>query len=162
MTISITSPASSASVSGTVAVAGVASALTVTVKDGATTLGSQALSAEPYSINVNTTGLANGAQTLTVTDGVSTATVAVIVSNASSASPNGTTLNSTTGSIIDNSANSWTLVNLGGSNGLGVDFNGASAGFTQLVTLLLWYNGNIYQENQPGNWYESTGLTSWT
>jgi hypothetical protein len=39
--------------------------------------------------------------------------------------------------------------------------NGAAAGLTSNVALLLCYNGNVYQQNTSGNWYEYTGGTSY-
>jgi hypothetical protein len=50
-------------------------------------------------------------------------------------------------SIIDNSGNSWGVV--GGV----VKENGANAGSSNGVTLLLWYRGKIYQKNSWNNWW---------
>lgn len=82
MSIIISSPASSASVSGTVALNGVKNHPPVLVKDGATTLSSVALASQSFGAAINTTSFANGSHTFTVTDGVDTATVAVIINNA--------------------------------------------------------------------------------
>lgn len=86
MTIVITSPVAGASISGTVNVVG-SSGVTVEVIDGsvngATVLGEQVLVAPiPFSIPIDTTQLSNGPQTLEVSDGANTATVAVTVNNA--------------------------------------------------------------------------------
>lgn len=64
-------------------------------------------------------------------------------------SASGTTIPSAA-AITDASLNRWTLT--GGV----VDMNGAAAGFTASVVLVLYYGGVIYQENAPGNWW------SWT
>ena len=80
MAITITSPASGATVSGTINVTGTDGA-TVTATHGSTILGSVTVAAQSYSISVNTTALANGSQTLTVSDGTNTASVPVIVNN---------------------------------------------------------------------------------
>lgn len=61
-------------------------------------------------------------------------------------SPNGTTIPSAT-SVIDAAGATWTVV-----SGV-VKKNGANAGFTTQVVLLLYYNHIVYQQNQPGNWW---------
>ena len=73
-------------------------------------------------------------------------------------SANGTTLNSTAGSIVDANLAVWTLVasTLGG---LVVFKDGAPAGFSFQVGLLLYENHVIYQENLSGNFYEWLGTT---
>lgn len=81
MTIQISSPAANANVTGTVNVVGSTDAVPmITVMDGTTALGSAALPGS-FSIPVSTAGLPNGPQTLQVSDGASTAQVAVNVSN---------------------------------------------------------------------------------
>jgi len=70
--ITITSPASGATVSGTINVTGTDGA-TVTATHGSTVLGSVTVAAQSYSISIDTTALANGSQTLTVSDGTNTA-----------------------------------------------------------------------------------------
>lgn len=87
MTITISSPASSASVSGTITLSGVKSHPPVNILDGSTTLSSVALSSQSFSAAINTTLDAAGAHTYTATDGIDTATVSVIINNTSSQSP---------------------------------------------------------------------------
>lgn len=79
MAINITSPLSGATVSGTVSLTGTQGGVTVTASTGATQVVQQPL---PFSFSIDTTTLTNGANTLSVNDGVSTASVPVIVSNA--------------------------------------------------------------------------------
>lgn len=62
-------------------------------------------------------------------------------------SPNDTTIPSAT-QIVDTALNVWTV-----SGGV-VYKNGATAGFTDQVTLLLWHGGNIYQRNVSNLWWE--------
>jgi hypothetical protein len=81
MSISITAPVSGATVSGTVAVTGTDSGQVVTAKVGTTTVGTQTLAAQNFSVNVDTTALANGTQTITVSDANGTASVSVNVQN---------------------------------------------------------------------------------
>jgi hypothetical protein len=61
-------------------------------------------------------------------------------------SADGTTIPSAT-QIIDSSGATWTL-----SNGV-VYRNGAPAGYTAGVNLLLWYNGLVFQRNSDYNWW---------
>ena len=70
------------------------------------------------------------------------------------ASVDGTTVPSAT-QIVDASANVWTV-----SGGV-IQKNGASAGYTNAVTLLLYDNAVIYQQNKPGNWWSWNG-SAWT
>lgn len=66
-------------------------------------------------------------------------------------SPSGTTL-PVAGTICDGT-NSWALV-------AGIVYeNGVKAGFTQNVTLLLFYNSNIYQQNASALWWVWQGGT---
>jgi hypothetical protein len=82
MTISITSPVAGASVSGTINLVGNDGGVVVQASDGATPLGSVVISTPlPFTLPVDTTQFPNGAQTITVSDGVSTASVTVIVAN---------------------------------------------------------------------------------
>jgi hypothetical protein len=61
-------------------------------------------------------------------------------------------------SITDSSGNAWTVVGLPTA---GVVYeNGATAGLSSSVIMLLWYQGNIYQENSSLGWWEWNG-TSW-
>jgi Putative Ig domain len=62
------------------------------------------------------------------------------------ASPNGTTIPSAT-KITDSSGNVWTV-----SGGV-ISENGALAGYSKSVTLLLYDNNSIYQENSAGGWW---------
>jgi hypothetical protein len=57
--------------------------------------------------------------------------------------------------IFDSAGNSWTVV-----SGV-VQENGVNAGATSSVTLLLWYNGGIYQQNQWGNWWGPYTTAGW-
>lgn len=81
MSMTITSPASGATVSGTIAVTGSDSGQTVTAKVGTTTVGTQSLASQNFSISVDTTTLANGTQTITVSDANGSASVSVNVQN---------------------------------------------------------------------------------
>lgn len=54
--------------------------------------------------------------------------------------------------IVDNQNNTWGL----SSSGTVLE-NGRSAGYSSNVTLLLYYNGIIYQENSSGGWWSWTG-----
>jgi hypothetical protein len=67
-------------------------------------------------------------------------------------SPNGTTIPSAT-QIIDGSGNVWTV-----SGGV-VHENGALAGYSNGVTLLLYDNNLIYQENSARGWWSWNGST---
>ncbi len=69
-----------------------------------------------------------------------------------SVSPSGTTIPTAT-QIIDASGNVWTV-----TGGI-VDENGAAAGFSLNVTLLLYYNSTIYQENSSDAWWSWNGTT---
>jgi hypothetical protein len=68
------------------------------------------------------------------------------------ASPNGTTIPSAT-QIVDASGNVWTVV-------AGVVYEkGALAGYSNGVTLLVYENNVVYQENAAGGWWSWTGST---
>jgi Putative Ig domain len=67
-------------------------------------------------------------------------------------SPNGTTIPSAT-QIIDSSGNVWTVT--GGV----IHENGALAGYSNAVALLLYDNNIIYQENSAGGWWSWNGST---
>jgi hypothetical protein len=67
-------------------------------------------------------------------------------------SPSGTTIPAAT-KITDSSANVWTI-----AAGV-VDENGASAGYSKAVTLLLYDSKIIYQENSGGGWWSWSGST---
>jgi hypothetical protein len=156
----ITSPTSGSTVSGTLTVTGNTTPRTVTASSGSTNLGTASEAAQSYSISVNTNLLANGSQVLSVNDGSNTASVTVTVNNTHVASPDGSTLNSATGTIYDNSGNAWTLHDQGGGN-FNVYKNGAAAGYSNQVILLLWYQGTIWQENSANLWWPWSGST-WT
>jgi Putative Ig domain len=68
------------------------------------------------------------------------------------ASPNGTTIPSAT-QITDSSGNVWTV-----SGGV-IYENGALAGYSSGVTLLLYDKNTIYQENSAGGWWSWNGST---
>jgi hypothetical protein len=68
------------------------------------------------------------------------------------ASPNGTRIPSAT-QIIDSSGKVWTV-----SGGVVYD-NGALAGYSKSVTLLLYENNIVYQENSAGGWWSWNGST---
>jgi hypothetical protein len=61
-------------------------------------------------------------------------------------SPDGTTIPSAT-QIIDSGGNVWTI------SGGAIYENGALAGYSNSVTLLLYDNNIIYQENSAGRWW---------
>lgn len=71
----------------------------------------------------------------------------------------GTTLTTTTGTITDALLASWSLVT-SGLGGLGVARNGTWDGITSQVTLLLYFNRQVYQQNNAGNWWFWNG-TGW-
>lgn len=66
------------------------------------------------------------------------------------ASPTGSTI-----PIYDAAGNAWTVV-----AGV-IQKNGANAGYSANVALLLFYGGTIYQQNAAGNWWSWNG-TGWT
>src|SRR5215469_2610751 len=68
-------------------------------------------------------------------------------------SASGTTLTSTTGQIVTNVGDLWTLTD-GGSNGLQANRNDAPAGFTMNILSLLYYEQGVYQENINHDWWE--------
>ncbi|MEO8800822.1 MAG: glycoside hydrolase family 71 protein, partial [Polyangiaceae bacterium] len=71
-------------------------------------------------------------------------------------SPSGTTI-PPANRIFDNGGNVWTV-----ASGV-VSENGAKAGYTAGVTLLLFYAATIYQQNSAGNWWSWSNATStWT
>lgn len=160
MTIQISSPVAGASVSGTVNLVGTSGGVIIQAMDGTTPLGSAVLSAPlPFTIPVDTTKLTNGAQTLSVGDGTSTATVAVVVNNVVIppvvlSSPDGSTIPALS-QIVDAAGHVWTVP--GGV----VQRDGVAAGFTDQVTSLLYYQGTLWQENIASLWWPWDG-TSWS
>jgi endoglucanase len=58
--------------------------------------------------------------------------------------------------IVDSKGNTWTL-----SSSNTVLINGNAAGYTSNVSLILYYNGTIYQENSSGGWWSWTN-GAWT
>jgi hypothetical protein len=57
--------------------------------------------------------------------------------------------------LVDSSGNAWTV------DGSGKCYeNGTNVGGCSAVSLLLWYNGNIYASTTAPDWYEWTG-TGW-
>jgi hypothetical protein len=68
------------------------------------------------------------------------------------ASSSGATINGTTGSLVDASGVTWTLVS-SASSGLQIARNGVVDSTTANVALLLWYNGVVSQENSAGGWW---------
>ena len=76
-------------------------------------------------------------------------------------SPNGAQATPGSGTLTDASGNAWTVTAAGV-----VQKNGANAGSSANVVMILWYNGNIYQTNSasgnpPSGWWEWLG-TSWS
>ena len=72
-----------------------------------------------------------------------------------------TTLN--TPAIIDSTLEAWTMVNVGSSRGVQVACNGVTDTVTGSVTMLLYYNHLLYQENSAGNfYYKSKSSDAWT
>jgi hypothetical protein len=69
------------------------------------------------------------------------------------ASPDNTSIPNAS-SICDNNGGVWTVVS--GA----VKLNGQDAQYTNQVTLLLWYQGGIYQQNAAGGWWKWNG-TDW-
>jgi hypothetical protein len=67
-------------------------------------------------------------------------------------SKNGATISSSTGSLVDSSANIWTLVS-SATSGLQIARNGTVDTATANVTLLLYSNKVIYQQNSAGGWW---------
>lgn len=68
------------------------------------------------------------------------------------ASPNGTSIPAAT-QIVDSSGNVWTVV-------AGVIYKqGVAAGYSNGVTMLLYDNNTIYQENAAGGWWSWSGGT---
>jgi hypothetical protein len=68
------------------------------------------------------------------------------------ASPNGTSIPASK-QIVDSSGNVWTVVS-------GVIYKqGAVAGYSSGVTMLLYDNNTIYQENAAGGWWSWSGST---
>lgn len=67
----------------------------------------------------------------------------------------GTSLTGTTGQITDAAGVKWTLVptTAPGGSGFGIAKNGVADGVTQQVTLLLYYNHQVYQDTPFGWWY---------
>ncbi|MFM0593804.1 hypothetical protein [Paraburkholderia dilworthii] len=78
---------------------------------------------------------------------------AMSATRASSPSPNGSVI-PPLNSIADAQGGVWTV-----ANGV-VKLNGQSAGYTNLVTLLVYYNSTVYQQNQVGDWWSWNG-TGW-
>ncbi|HTR34915.1 MAG TPA: hypothetical protein VMH80_03365 [Bryobacteraceae bacterium] len=72
-------------------------------------------------------------------------------------SPAGTQLTSTSGSLIDQNGNTWTLVQSSNGQGLQIASNGVVDASTSQVTLLESLNGSIVQENSSSNWYSEPG-----
>jgi hypothetical protein len=73
-------------------------------------------------------------------------------------SASGTTLPSAQ-SIIDSSGNIWTLV-ASSTEGNQIAENGTVNPITANVTELLYDNGNVYQVNTAGTWYEASSSSS--
>lgn len=94
MSLIINTPASSASVSGSFALSGVKNHPTVLVLDGSTTLSSVALASQSFGASVNVSALGNGLHTFSVSDGIDSASVAVIINNTPSQPIKELTINS--------------------------------------------------------------------
>ena len=84
--------------------------------------------------------------------GSSNAVAKTSASASASASANGTTV-PPAASITDSAGNVWTL-----SNGY-IFKNGIQDPYSYNVSMLLWYNSSVYQENTSGNFYRWTGST---
>jgi Putative Ig domain len=109
-------------------------------------------------INVFTAALAVSCLTLAACGSNSSADTSRIAESVlkaavpGAASLSGTAIPSAT-QITDSSANVWTV-----SGGV-IDENGAAAGYSNNVTLLLYDNKVIYQENSAGGWWSWNGST---
>jgi hypothetical protein len=78
-------------------------------------------------------------------------------------SPAGTTLTSSSGVLVDQNSNVWTLVQSTSGEGLQIACNGTVETPTNNVVLLEDVNGAIVQENSSGNWYSEPGPNGpWT
>jgi hypothetical protein len=131
MTITISTPSSSATVSGTVALTGTDSGVTVTAKAGSLTVGSQTLATQAFSFGVDTTVLANGNNTLSVSDPNGSASVVVNVQNTVAVKQ----LVLSAGTSVTRPAD-WSDVNqiecwgAGGGGGAGGGLGGGSGGYS--------------------------------
>jgi phage gp45-like len=68
------------------------------------------------------------------------------------ASPNDTVITPNFGTITDSSGDTFSITNVGT-----VDMNGAPLGYTANVIDAAWINGNFWQQNSSGLWWEYTG-----
>ena len=71
-------------------------------------------------------------------------------------SPSGTSITPGLGQIIDAEGNKWLLP----LNGV-ILRNGVTAGFSAGVVLVLWFGGNIYQQNNAAGWWMWKGNDTW-
>jgi hypothetical protein len=92
------------------------------------------------------------AETLSAPNGGATVASVIRAAAATTASPNGTTIPAAA-QIIDAGGNLWTV-----SGGV-IDENGKLAGYSAGVTLLVYANSTIYQENAAGGWWSWNGTT---
>jgi len=94
----------------------------------------------------SSTGSNVAAATLLKAATASTAATTATTAATATASVNGTTVPSAS-KIIDGAGNVWTV------GGGAISENGALAGYTNAVTLLLYVNNTIYQQNTAGGWW---------
>jgi hypothetical protein len=92
------------------------------------------------------------ADALSAPNDTATVASAIRAAAATTASPSGTTIPAAT-QIIDAGGNLWTV-----SGGV-IDENGKLAGYSAGVTLLVYANSTIYQENAAGGWWSWNGTT---
>ena len=110
--------------------------------DGLTTNGGSGLSAYGQQIAAGIAAAAAAASTTPITTAAPSATDTILAAGA-------------TGSIIDASHNTWTIVN--GA----VDRNGTAAGYSANVAEIAYVGGTIWQENTSNLWWSWTG-TGWS
>jgi hypothetical protein len=96
------------------------------------------------------------------TDPSDAAVAAVQADKAKTATPSasGATINSSTGTLVDNKGNVWGL-KASTNNGLQVTENSKLAAFSADVLMVLYYNGVIYQENVNKLFWPWSG-SAWT
>lgn len=150
MTISISSPAQNAVVSGnSVSISGTS----------VQKVDSVALAAQPWTETWDISALSAGAISKTFSNS-SGDSVTLNLTKQATQSPNGATITDTTGlgtgvvsgALIDASGNSWTLHN-DPTYGNVVYENGSQFGNTDHVVTLLYYNSAFYVLGNDGNWY---------
>lgn len=141
--ITITSPASGATVSGIVHVTGTTSQ----------SVNGVALAAQSFDVTFDTSTYTNGSNTFTVSNQVNSASITLNVLNGSA---DGTTIPSAS-SITDGANDVWTLV----SGRVTKNGTGISIGSPSAIQTLLYYGGVMYAYNGT-TWYQNPGSTPWT